>query len=209
MTLNLSDSNKKSNYYLSKINDMNILNETTQIQVDDIQTDVDTVLTDLSTVQGQISALLTAGSAGESQLELDSVIADVATNSTDITNMEIDITDLQAKTAFIESVTASSTTQTERTTYLNDEGGIIGYIGPQGDSLTIGCSASKNLTINPDQGCISHYCENTFFGDNYGPGRLILINNGGDSGSITIDNEVQNYAYTDADHTRLRSEELV
>jgi hypothetical protein len=49
MTLNLSDSNKKSNYYLSKINDISISNETTQIQVDDIQTDVNTVQSDLST----------------------------------------------------------------------------------------------------------------------------------------------------------------
>ena len=148
---------------------------------------------------------MTAGSAGQSQIELDGVIAETATNTNDITDIKIGITDLQAKTAFIESVTASSTTQTERTTYLNDEGGIIGYIGPQGDSLTIGCSASKNLTINPDQGYISHYCENTFFGDNYGPGRLILVSNNGNGGSITLNSEVQNNAYTDADHARLNT----
>ena len=205
MTLNLSDSNKKSNYYLSKINDISISNETTQIQVNDIQTDVNTVQSALSTAQGQISALITAGSAGQSQIELDGVIADVATNTNDVTDIKIDITDLQAKTAFIESVTASATTQTEKTVYVNDQGGTIGYIGPQGDDLYIGCSANKNLIINPDQGSISHYCENTYFGDNYGPGRLILGNNNDQSGSITIDGEIQNHAYTDADHTRLNA----
>jgi len=203
MTLNLSESNKNSNYYLSQIDDVRNISVSTQEQVDDIQTDVDTVLTDLTTAQGQIAALITAGSAGESQLQLDTVIVDTATNTNNITNMEIDITDLQAKTSFIESVTASTTTQTERTTYLNDQGASVGYIGPQGDALVIGCSDLKNLSINPDQGYITHYCEKTFFGDNLGPGRLILTNNVVDSGSITLNEEVQNHAYTDADHTRL------
>jgi hypothetical protein len=154
MTLNLSDSNKKSNYYLTQIDDIRGLNETTQTQVNDIQTDVNTVQSDLTTAQGQILALITAGSAGESQIALDAVIADTTTNTGVISDMKIDITDLQTKTAFIESVTASSTTQTERTTYLNDQGGEIGYIGPDGDNLYIGCSASKNLIINPDQGIL-------------------------------------------------------
>jgi trimeric autotransporter adhesin len=203
MTLNLSESNKNSNYYLTQIDDIRELSVATKTSVDDIQTDVDTIQTDLGTAQGQIAALITAGSAGESQLELDGVIADTTTNTTDITDIKIDITDLQAKTAFIESVTASTTTQTERTTYLNDQGGEIGYIGPQGDELYIACSLAKNLIINPDQGHITHYCENTYFGDNNGPGRLILSNSNGDGGSLTINEEVQNHAYTDADHTRL------
>ena len=205
MTLNLSESNKNSNYYLSQIDDIRELSEATKIQVDDIQTDVDTIQTDLSTAQGQISALITAGSAGESQIALDAVIVDTTTNTGDISDMKIDITDLQAKTAFIESVTASATTQTEKTIYLNDQGGEIGYIGPQGDAMYIGCSASTSLVINPDQGYITHYCENTFFGDNNGPGRLILGNSNGLSGSITINNEVQSHAYTVADRTRLNA----
>ena len=118
MTLNLSDSNKQSNYYLTQIDEIRDLNEITQTQVDNIQTDVDTVLTDLSTAQAQISALITAGSAGESQIALDAVIADTETNTSDISDMKIDITDLQSKTAFIESVTASTTTQTEKTVFL-------------------------------------------------------------------------------------------
>jgi hypothetical protein len=139
MTLNLSESNKNSNYYLTQIDDIRSLNVTTQIQVDDIQTDFNTVQTDLSTAQDQISALITAGSAGQSQIELDAVIVDTTTNTSDISDMKIDITGLQAKTAFIESVTASSTTQTKKNTYLNDQGDSIGYIGPQGDTLYIGC----------------------------------------------------------------------
>ena len=86
---------------------------------------------------------------------------------------------------------------------MNDAKEVIGYIAPSGDDLNIGCSASKNLVINPDQGHITHYCENTYFGDNYGPGRITLTNNGVDSGSITLNNEVQNHSYTDVDHTRL------
>jgi hypothetical protein len=87
MTLNLSDSNKKSNYYLTQIDDIRSLNENTKIQVDDIQTDIDTVLTDLSTAQGQITARITAGSAGESQLAVDGVIADTTINTSDISDM--------------------------------------------------------------------------------------------------------------------------
>ena len=203
MTLNLTESNKNSNYYLTQIDDIRNLNVTTQEQVDDIQTDVDTLQTDMSTAQGQISALITAGTSGESQIELDAVIAEVDGNTTDISNMKVDITDLQAKTDFIETVTSSTTTQSERTTYLNDQGDTIGFIGPDGDNLYIGCSVSKNLILNPDQGSVTHLCENNYFGDENGPGRLILNNNGDDSGSITIDGEIQNHAFTDVDHTLL------
>ena len=41
MTLNLSDSNKQSNYYLTQIDEIRDLNEITPTQVDNIQTDVD------------------------------------------------------------------------------------------------------------------------------------------------------------------------
>ena len=205
MTLNLSESNKNSNYYLTQIDDVRVLSVANKTQVDDIQTNVDTLQTDMTAAKNQIASLITAGSAGESQIALDDVIDNTATNTSDISNMKTDITDLQEKTAFIESVTASTTTQSERTTYLNDQGDTIGFIGPDGDDLYIGCSTSKNLVINPDQGSITHLCENTFFGDENGPGRLILNNNGVDSGSITIDNEVQNHAFTDVDHTLLNN----
>jgi hypothetical protein len=118
-------------------------------------------------------------------------------NATDILNIKV-------KTDVIETVTTNAVYSRHQSYYRNLlTGSNVGYIGPVGDNLHIGCVGNNSLILNPNTGHIVNYCSFTYFGDNNGPGNIILQNQGNNTGSITINNEQQNNAYTDLDHSNL------
>jgi len=120
-------------------------------------------------------------------------------NATDILNIKV-------KTDVIETVTTNAVYSRHQSYYRNLlTGSNVGYIGPVGDNLYIGCVGNNSLILNPDTGHIANYCSFTYFGDNNGPGNIILQNQGNNTGSITINNEVQKKAYTDVLHTHYTS----
>ena len=112
-----------------------------------------------------------------------------------------DIVDIKVKTDVIETVNSDAVYSRHKSFYRNfSTGSNVGYIGSVGDSLFIGGVGNNSIILNPSTGHIEHYCSNTYFGDNLGPGNIILQNQGDNTGSITIDNEVQKRAYTNELH---------
>ena len=125
----------------------------------------------------------------------------ITANTNNITSNTTDINAIKVKTDVIESVGTTITYQRHNVGFRHlTTGGNVGYIGAVGNFLFIGADGANPIIMNPDYGYIHNYCENTLFGDDKGPGRIILNDSGGLSGSITIGVEVQNNAYTDADH---------
>ena len=136
--------------------------------------------------------------------KLNTAELNIDNNTTSINNNTNDIVDIKVKTDTIDSVTSTMINTRRQLHFQNPStGNTIGYIGSVGDALYIGCSDSKPFVINPNRGYIQHYCSVTTFGDNNGPGKLILHNLGTNTGEIHINNEIQKHAYTDEDHAKL------
>ena len=109
------------------------------------------------------------------------------TNTTQIETNKTDISDIQVKTDTIEEVTATEIYTKHRLSFRNQSNENMGYIGTNGNGMSIGCTGDLPLVINPDSGHIQHYCQKTFFGDNNGSGKLILNNSTeGDPNSISV-----------------------
>ena len=137
---------------------------------------------------------------------------DITTNNISTSGISINsenqnkaFTDIRCQVTDAFTNVSSTALYTDRQlNLLNSLGNYEGYIGA-GDSggLRIGIDGSSPLIINPDKGHIQLYCSVTTFGDNNGPGKLILYNQGNNTGEIHINNEIQKRAYTEADYTTL------
>jgi len=148
--------------------------------------------------------LLNKNDINTNKVNIQSNTDKINNNTTSINNNTNDIVDIKVKTDTIDSVTSTMINTRRQLHFQNPStGNTIGYIGSVGDALYIGCSDSKPFVINPNRGYIQHYCSVTTFGDNNGPGKLILNNLGTNTGEIHINNEIQKRAYTEADYTTL------
>jgi len=159
--------------------DYNIINTQVNTNVDDI----DNINNDLLTVSNTSIA-----------------------NTNAITNIDSEILAIKIKTDVIETVAPNITYQRHNVGFRNlITGGNQGYIGTVGNGFYISADGSVPIIINPDLGYIHHYCENTYFGDNNGSGKIILQNLGANPGQLIINSEVQSNAYTNADHDNIAS----
>jgi len=209
-SINTNATNISSNLTSINTNATNISSNLTSINAN--TGNISSNLTSINANTGNISSNLTSINANTANISsnLTSINANTANISSNLTTINANVQAIDAievKTDPIEIVTASSYYTRLQWAFKNlTTGTNVGYIGPVGDQLFIGVEGSNSLVLNPSSGMVQNYCEKTLFGDNLGSGKIILTGSTpSDLNSITINNEVQYKAFTNAIYDQIYS----